>query len=1684
MLAHLVSIAIILCFGVIQGSAQQSHQHAQASKGTINQMSMSPFDMIKNRITPAQRKAAAANAAKRRATEAIQRRQQQEVPVGPPGSGGALPAKDQLYFGTYPNYANSPLPQVTIDPLTGAVTGVVPNTGIRKFVDTLPGLTAAGANDLGQYIPIANPDTTTFPGSDYYEISVSQFTTEKMHADLPPTTLRGYVQTNNGTDATGNNTIAPAPYHYLGPLIIAQQNRPVRIKFTNNLPAGAGGNLFIPVDQTVMGAGNGLASGQSPYLQNRATLHLHGGNTPWISDGTPHQWTVPALDFASTAYPRGDSTQFVPDMFFVNGAVVPQCTAARTTNCSPAVLPATTPPLPVGAANDPGPGSMTFFYTNQQSARLMFYHDHAYGITRLNVYAGEAAGYLLLDPTDLAWMGNGTVPPLADTIPLVIQDKTFVPPNPASAPVYSVGILANGSGYNAATTTVAFAGGTCTTMPTAIATVGNMLDPFGKLVTNAVTGITLTNGGSCSVPPTVAIADTGTIPGTGAAAFASLATLGAQDPTWDPALWGGPGNFWFPHFYMTNQWPDNPDGSGVNPMGRWDYAQWFWPPFGNGTYRERGPIACGTPALPSGCPGFPTPIDPAPATDMMGGGSTVSLTPEAFMDTPVVNGTAYPTVTLQPKAYRLRVLSAGNDRTLNLSWFIACGTGGYTPALNATCPAPPPGFTGPAGTEVGMVPAAPTAGWPVQWPTDGRDGGVPDPAGMGPSWIQIGTEGGFLPNPVVIPPTPVGYEYFRRSITVLNISSHGLLLMPAERADVIVDFSAFAGKTLILYNDAPTPVPAFDPRYDYYTGDPDQTGMGGAPSTLAGYGPNTRTIMRVVVAGTPVPFNAVPLNTALPAAFKLTQPVPVVPEAAYNTAYGQTFPNTYAKIADTSMTFTPIGGTAAVKVNTENKAIQELFELDYGRMNATLGTELRFTSFNNQTTIPFGYVDPTTEIITDSASVIGQPVGVAGDGSEIWKIVHNGVDSHAIHFHLFNVQVINRVGWDGSVRTPDSNELGWKDTVRMNPLEVIYVALRPTSQTLPWPIPDSIRKLDVTMPEGPDPAMSPVGPDGNPVPQTNVLSNFGWEYVWHCHILGHEENDMMRAIRFQVPPPMPANLFATIDPQLNVNLTWTDMSMSASQPGGGFNVQSASDPAFTTNVRTWTGPTSTGFGATVTSQDPTPTGLFWYRVQAFSANGISAWTGGVQPGQLVTATTMTTNSPIIYGQNGVVTVTVTATGGVVAGNVSLTVDNGTPITQVLAGNPGSSVFTLTGLKAGLHNLVANYAGVPAGCIQPNCFITGSSANGSITVNPAPLTIQASSAAVTYGSPIPTITPIVTGLVNGDTVASLGTITCTTTYTPTGSVSGSPYSTSCTGGTANPNYQTPTYLSGAVTVNPALLVVTASNGAMTYGGTVPTITASITGFVNGETIAVLTTQPICSTTATSTSNVGSYPSTCTGAAAANYTFTYQPGTVTISQATSTTTITGQSPNPSVVNQQVTVSFKVAPQFTGTPTGNVKVTASTGESCTGTLNGGGTGSCTLTFATTGTRTMTGAYGGDTNFKASTSSPSPSQNVIDFVIGVSPASQTVNGNQRASYTLTLTAIGGVAMPVNLSCSTSQPAFTCTVSPTQVTPNGGTKTATLTVNTTKNSPGTWTVTGTGNYSSAAGTLTHKVNASLTVRR
>ncbi len=69
-----------------------------------------------------------------------------------------------------------------------------------------------------------------------------------------------------------------------------------------------------------------------------------------------------------------------------------------------------------------------------------------------------------------------------------------------------------------------------------------------------------------------------------------------------------------------------------------------------------------------------------------------------------------------------------------------------------------------------MVPAVATAGFPATWPTDGREGGVPDPATAGPAWIQIGTEGGFLPAPVVIPNQPINWNMNATAFNVGNVT--------------------------------------------------------------------------------------------------------------------------------------------------------------------------------------------------------------------------------------------------------------------------------------------------------------------------------------------------------------------------------------------------------------------------------------------------------------------------------------------------------------------------------------------------------------------------------------------------------------------------------------------------------------------------------------------------------------------------------------------------------------------------------------------------------------------------------------------------------------------------------------------------------------------------------------------------
>ena len=100
-----------------------------------------------------------------------------------------------------------------------------------------------------------------------------------------------------------------------------------------------------------------------------------------------------------------------------------------------------------------------------------------------------------------------------------------------------------------------------------------------------------------------------------------------------------------------------------------------------------------------------------------------------------------------------------------------------------------------------------------------------------------------------------------------------------------------------------------------------------------------------------------------------------------------------------------------------------------------------------------------------------------------------------------------------------------------------------------------------------------------------------------------------------------------------------------------------------------------------------------------------------------------------------------------------------------------------------------------------------------------------------------------------------------------------------------------------TVQPVGLTVFASYADIGYGTAPPSITPySYEGFVNGDSASSLSTQPTCTTTATSSSPAGTYPSSCSGAVDANYNITYVPGAVTVLRVPLTVTASSGSIEP--------------------------------------------------------------------------------------------------------------------------------------------------------------------------------------------
>jgi hypothetical protein len=288
--------------------------------------------------------------------------------------------------------------------------------------------------------------------------------------------------------------------------------------------------------------------------------------------------------------------------------------------------------------------------------------------------------------------------------------------------------------------------------------------------------------------------------------------------------------------------------------------------------------------------------------------------------------------------------------------------------------------------------------------------------------------------------------------------------------------------------------------------------------------------------------------------------------------------------------------------------------------------------------------------------------------------------------------------------------------------------------------------------------------------------------------------------------------------------------------------------------------------------------------------------------------------------------------------------------------------------------------------QPTCGVTGPHSNAgtyvitcsggdggqnytldetntsTLTVDKATVSIVPNNQTITYGQPDPTFTFTPVGLVGSDQLVTDPTCGVAGPHANAGV-----YPITCSGADAGANY-TVTYQAGTLTVNRAVLTVTADNKARYYGVANPPLTATITGYVNGDTAATAYTgHPTLSTTATATSNAGTYPITASAGTlhSSNYTFTFVPGTLTIVPAPivvapRTITLLG-----SLLIGRVPFSAKVTSAATGHPVPGAVVTFSATAingykfGCTATSNALGVASCTSNNVLAQALTLPPAY-----------------------------------------------------------------------------------------------------------------------------
>ena len=174
-------------------------------------------------------------------------------------------------------------------------------------------------------------------------------------------------------------------------------------------------------------------------------------------------------------------------------------------------------------------------------------------------------------------------------------------------------------------------------------------------------------------------------------------------------------------------------------------------------------------------------------------------------------------------------------------------------------------------------------------------------------------------------------------------------------------------------------------------------------------------------------------------------------------------------------------------------------------------------------------------------------------------------------------------------------------------------------------------------------------------------------------------------------------------------------------------------------------------------------------------------------------------------------------------------------------------------------------------------------SGTLTITPAALTIRANAASRKYYAENPTFNYTCSGFVNGDTQSSLSVAPSLTTTAKLSSKVGE-YEIKVSGAESK-NYSI-SYVNGILTITPCTLRASVGNYERVYNEENPTFEVKYDGFVGNEDESVLSVKPLASTTATKTSNVGTYTIYVSGGSADNYTFTYSSGYLTINKAEQT------------------------------------------------------------------------------------------------------------------------------------------------------------------------------------------------------